>query len=157
MYNTSKTLRRRLSVIHVISSSSDSLMNLINDDPVRPHIPFEKRISAGGEIWVLMSEDQPQSVVCVSFQDTIPATEEELFAVVESPTVAVLYTIWAIKAGGGQKLVFAARYRIKDLFPTVKRLVTLSPQTDMARKFHLRNGAIELRMNATTVNFEYNL
>ena len=35
------------------------------------------------------------------------------------------------------------------------RLVTLSPLTDMARKFHLRNGAVELQVNETTQNFEY--
>jgi hypothetical protein len=35
------------------------------------------------------------------------------------------------------------------------RLITLSPLTDMARKFHLNNGAKELRVNKTTVNFEY--
>ena len=144
-------------MIHVISSLDDPLIELVNSDPVRPHIPIEKRIGDSGEVWVLMADDQPQSVVCVSFQNTIPATEEELFAAVENPTVAVLYTIWAIKAGGGQKLVFAARDRIKELFPSVTRLVTLSPQTDMARKFHLRNGAVEYRKNQTTVNFEYSL
>ena len=144
-------------MIHVISSLDDPFIELVNSDPVRPHIPLETRIGKGGEIWVLMADNQPQSVVCVSFQDTIPSTEEELFSPVENPTVAVLYTIWAIKVGGGQKLVFAARDRIKELFPTVTRLVTLSPQTDMARKFHLRNGAVEYRKNETTVNFEYSL
>ena len=38
---------------------------------------------------------------------------------------------------------------------TVKRFVTLSPCTEMARKFHLQNGAIELRQNEWTVNYEY--
>jgi len=37
------------------------------------------------------------------------------------------------------------------------RLVTLSPMTDMARKFHTKNGAKELRVNKNTVNFEYDM
>ena len=39
--------------------------------------------------------------------------------------------------------------------PHIKRFVTLSPKTEMAKKFHLRNGATELQENETTVNFEY--
>jgi hypothetical protein len=33
--------------------------------------------------------------------------------------------------------------------------VTLSPKTDMARKFHLKNGAKIFRENEETVNYEY--
>jgi hypothetical protein len=29
--------------------------------------------------------------------------------------------------------------------------------TDMARKFHTKNGAKELRVNKNTVNFEYDM
>ena len=38
---------------------------------------------------------------------------------------------------------------------SILRVITLSPPTDMAKKFHLRNNAIELRVNQDTVNFEY--
>ena len=50
---------------------------------------------------------------------------------------------------------------LKEVYKMIKksnhlnRLVTLSPLTDMARKFHLRNGAVELQVNETTQNFEY--
>jgi len=37
----------------------------------------------------------------------------------------------------------------------VKRFITLSPQTEMARRFHLRNGAVVLQVNTTSVNYEY--
>jgi hypothetical protein len=37
----------------------------------------------------------------------------------------------------------------------IDRLITLSPLTDMARKFHLKNGAKEVQVNLTTQNFEY--
>ena len=39
----------------------------------------------------------------------------------------------------------------------ITRVVTLSPLTDMARKFHLRNGAVELQVNTTSQNFEYEI
>jgi len=39
----------------------------------------------------------------------------------------------------------------------LNRLVTLSPLTDMARKFHLKNGAKEVQVNLTTQNFEYDI
>ena len=39
----------------------------------------------------------------------------------------------------------------------LNRLVTLSPLTDMARKFHLSNGAIEVSVNETSQNFEYKM
>jgi hypothetical protein len=39
----------------------------------------------------------------------------------------------------------------------LNRLVTLSPLTEMARNFHLRNGAHELQVNDKTQNFEYKI
>jgi hypothetical protein len=33
--------------------------------------------------------------------------------------------------------------------------VTLSPKTEMARRFHLKNGASELRENSNTINYIY--
>ena len=39
----------------------------------------------------------------------------------------------------------------------LNRLVTLSPLTDMASNFHLKNGAKELQVNETTQNFEYDI
>ena len=36
-----------------------------------------------------------------------------------------------------------------------KRVVTLSPLTDMARRFHLKNGAKEIATGLVAANFEY--
>ena len=50
---------------------------------------------------------------------------------------------------------------VKEVFKKIKksnhlnRLVTLSPLTEMASKFHSRNGAKLLQVNETTQNFEY--
>ena len=45
--------------------------------------------------------------------------------------------------------------RIEQLFPNITRFVTLSPKTEMAEKFHLRNGAVVFRENEETINYEY--
>jgi len=146
-------------MIYTINSPNDSLCTLIKNDPVRPHIKLEQRIGSHGEIWVLMSEqDEPGAVVCVSWQDFVPTIEEELFQCQSShPTVAVFYTIWSMQPGGGQKLITEAQKKLRNNYPHIQRAVTLSPLTEMARKFHLRNGAVELQTNPTTVNFEYSL
>ena len=39
----------------------------------------------------------------------------------------------------------------------LNRPITLSPLTEMARNFHLNNGAIELQVNEETQNFEYKI
>ena len=44
---------------------------------------------------------------------------------------------------------------IKQHYPSIKNFVTLSPKTEMARRFHLKNGARVMRENADTVNYEY--
>ena len=39
----------------------------------------------------------------------------------------------------------------------LNRLVTLSPLTTMAERFHLKNGAKLLQVNDDTQNFEYDI
>ena len=65
------------------------------------------------------------------------------------------YTIWSYAPGAGRKLIFDAVEHIKQNNKDITRFVTLSPKTDMAKKFHTRNGAIVFRENEETVNYEY--
>ena len=50
---------------------------------------------------------------------------------------------------------------VKEVFKKIKnsnhlnRLVTLSPLTEMATRFHSKNGAKLLQINQSTQNFEY--
>ena len=60
------------------------------------------------------------------------------------------------KKGGGKHMVNEVYKMIKNS-NHLSRLVTLSPLTDMARKFHLKNGAKEVQVNLTTQNFEYDI
>jgi hypothetical protein len=137
----------------------DPLMELIKEDPVRPHIPPHQRVGNNASVWVLLNEqDEPQSVVCVAFTDTVPTQEQQLFSYQGTDaTVAVLYTIWAIEKGGGQAMIVHARNHVKTNLGHIQRFVTLSPLTDMATKFHIKNGAQLLQINSHTQNFEYTL
>jgi hypothetical protein len=140
----------------VLNTPNNSLAELIKGDPVRPHIPIEERFN-NGEVWMLINEqDDVEAVLCVSWQDFVPESESQLFQCnSDIPNVAVFYSIWSLAPGAGTRMIFEAQKRLLHNHPHVEKVMTLSPLTEMARKFHLRNGAREFRMNPTTVNFEY--
>jgi len=138
-----------------ITNPIHQLLQFIKDDPVRPDIPAEFRVSNGRTVVALEEEDKPQAMVCVSFHDFVPESVEDLDKVTEMPTTAVFYTIWSYKPGAGRELLVKAVEEIKQRHPSVNRFVTLSPKTEMAKRFHLKNGAFIFRENSDTVNYEY--
>ncbi len=138
-----------------ITDMTDSLLSFIKDDPVRPEIPIAYRVAPNRIIAATIDDEQPSAIVCISFHDFVPAEVKDLDITSSQPTTAVFYTIWSYKAGSGANLLRKAVPQIKENFPSVNRFVTLSPKTEMARKFHLKNGAIVLRENTDTINYEY--
>tara|TARA_Y100001970_G_scaffold277322_1_gene381299 strand:- start:970 stop:1530 length:561 start_codon:yes stop_codon:yes gene_type:complete len=137
-------------------------------DPIRPELDNEFRTSYGRKIYGVKYQNEIHAVMCFAFTNQIPKTVYELDifsrdAFLQSATrdqnvgkIAVAYTVWSKKKGGGKLIV-------KEVFKMVKqsnhlnRLITLSPLTEMARNFHLKNGASEIQVNETTQNFEYNI
>lgn len=142
-------------MIRFITDLTDNLLNFIKDDPVRPEIPLAYRVAKNRLIAATMDDDKPSAIVCISFHDFVPAEVKDLDVTSSNPTTAVFYTIWSYKAGSGANLLRKAVPQIRQQFPSVNRFVTLSPKTEMARNFHLRNGAIVLRENLETINYEY--
>lgn len=142
-------------MLQFIKDLSNKLLEFIKDDPVRPEISTEFRVSDGRMVAALVNEDKPDAIVCVSFHDYVPESVEGLKQTTQVPTTAVFYTIWSYKNGKGQQLLIEAVKGIQKEYPTITRFVTLSPKTDVARRFHLRNGAIIFRENDDTVNYEY--
>lgn len=138
-----------------IKDLTDKLLEFIKDDPVRPEIPTDFRVSNGRMVAALVEEEKPDAMVCVSFHDFVPQDTNDLNNTAQLPTTAVFYTIWSYKAGKGQELLIEAVRGIQRDYPSVTRFVTLSPKTEMARRFHLKNGAIIFRENVDTVNYEY--
>ena len=144
-------------MLHTITSLTDSFCSLVADDPVRPEIALEFRVSDTSEIIVLQDDyGKPTAVVCVLYRDSVPRSVDELmeFASYE-PIVAVFYTIWSYVPGAGRRLIVAARRDIQTRRPNIVKYVTLSPPTEMARVFHIRNGAQVLNINQDSVNYSY--
>ena len=143
-------------MLQYIKDISHTLLSFIKDDPVRPEIPADFRVSDGRIVAALTDEEQnPEAMVCVSFHDFVPEDVDGLNKTSTVPTTAIFYTIWSYKSGKGKELLYRAVKGIQEQYPSVTRFVTLSPKTNMARRFHLKNGAIVLRENIDTTNYEY--
>jgi hypothetical protein len=144
-------------MLHIIQDLSDNLLSLIKDDPVRPEIPLEDRVNHNSSIFVLRDEvtNEPLAVTCVKFLDGIPAKVDDLAEAAVHTNTAVFYTIWSYAAGAGRRLIQEAQAEIQKQQPEIDTYVTLSPKTEMARKFHLKNGAEVYRENETSVNYWY--
>lgn len=142
-------------MLHTITDITHPLLSWIKDDPVRPEIPLEYRVSSGRAVFALDGGERPAAIVCVSYHDRVPTSVRELDQTSEIPTTAIFYTIWSYTAGSGRVLLQQAVDAIRQARPTVTRFVTLSPPTETARRFHLKNGASVLQTNETTVNYEY--
>ena len=123
----------------------------IEKDPVRPHINANTRMAPGREMYHI----DEQAFICLAFTDKIPVSEAELISS-NVGDIAVAYTVWSLKKGLGRKIIFETQKRIQDTF-RFSRLVTLSPKTEMAVKFHLSNGATLLQESDHAYNFEYNI
>ena len=139
-----------------------------NEDPIRPELDVKFRTSHGRKIYGVKYKGEIYAVMCFAYTNEIPKNVNELDkfshdAFLQSAQrdqnvgqIAIAYTVWSKKRGGGKLIV-------KEVFKKIKksnhlnRLVTLSPLTDMARNFHLRNGATELQVNKETQNFEYKI
>ena len=130
--------------------------HLITGDPVRPHIPFEKRMGNGRNVVVLDDNEEVGAVVCTALVNSVPTTEEELFQYADPMgDILIAYTVWSYTKGSGRTIINQLRESAID--ENCARLVTLSPKTEMAEKFHISNGATCISRNETTNNFEYNL
>ena len=137
-----------------------------DEDPVRPELDNVFRRSYGRKIYGVKYKGEIYAVMCFAYTNEIPKNVEELDkfshdAFLQSAQrdqnvgqIAIAYTVWSKKKGGGKLIV-------KEVFKKIKksnhlnRLITLSPLTEMATKFHTKNGAKLIRINETTQNFEY--
>jgi hypothetical protein len=137
-----------------ITQIDDPLLAHLKDDPVRPEIPAEFRVAVNRFVLALV-ENQVRAMVCVSLQNAVPAAVEDLGYTDTDVDTAIFYTIWSYVPGAGTELLLSAVDNIRERYPAIKRFVTLSPKTEMARRFHIKNGAVVFRENPDTVNYEY--
>ncbi len=136
------------------------------EDPVRPELDNNFRTGFGRKIYGVEYQNEIHAVMCFAYVNKIPKSVDELEklstdAFLQSAMrdqkggqIAIAYTVWSKKRGGGKLIV-------KEVFKKIKksnhlnRLVTLSPLTEMATNFHKRNGAKLIQINKNTQNFEY--
>ena len=136
-------------------------MDLFKDDPVRPNLNPKFRLTEN-RVNFLLTQDftKPCAIICVAFTKDIPKTEKQLeMYSINKLSVnydkAIFYTIWSYSKGAGKDILFNTVFWLKKNKPEIKRYITMSPKTEMARNFHLKNGAYELKSNRETINFEY--
>ena len=138
----------------------------IEEDPVRPELDNNFRTGYGRKIYGVKYLGEIHAVMCFAYTNKVPKSVDELEKLSTDAflqtamrdqsggQIAIAYTVWSKKKGGGKLIV-------KEVFKKIKksnhlnRLITLSPLTDMATKFHERNGAKLIQINETTQNFEY--
>ena len=137
-----------------------------NEDPVRPELDIIFRRSHGRKIYGVKYMGEIHAVMCFAYTKHIGRNVEELDkfsqdAFLQSTLrgqnvgqIAIAYTVWSKKRGGG-KLIVKEVYKKVKKSNHLNRLVTLSPLTEMATKFHTKNGAKLLQVNEKTQNFEY--
>ncbi len=141
----------------------------INEDPVRPELDLTFRQTYGRKILGLKDDEGDiAAIMCFAFTDKVPKTVEEMEKLSNDAalqathragvqgSIAIAYTVWAKKKGGGRAIVNEV-YKMVKKSNHLNRLVTLSPLTKMARNFHIKNGAKELQVNEKTQNFEYDI
>jgi hypothetical protein len=141
----------------------------VAEDPVRPELDLKFRQSYGRKIFGLKDDvGEIAAIMCFAFTNEVPKTVEEMEALSHDAalqsvhragvqgSIAIAYTVWAKKKGGGRAIVNEV-YKMVKKSNHLNRLVTLSPLTEMARNFHIKNGAKELQVNETTQNFEYDI
>jgi hypothetical protein len=140
----------------------------IKDDPVRPELDVVFRRSYGRKIFGVKYKNEICAIMCFGFTNKIPKSIKELDLMTRDAylqsalrdqrigKIAIAYTIWSKKKGGG-KLIVKEGFKMIKKSNYLNRLITLSPLTKMARNFHLNNGAIELQVNKETQNFEYKI
>lgn len=141
--------------LYRVRDLADPLIAVIADDPVRPHIAVSQRLTDTAEILLLRDHTVTTAVTCMQWLSTIPHSESDLLAGDVNHTVAVFYTIWSYQPGAASELLRTSVAWLLQSQPDLTDIVTLSPPTEMARRFHLKNGAEMYRYNGDTVNYRY--
>ena len=157
----------------MITNIGKEIVNtIIKDDPVRPHLDADFRTSSHREVYALYEDKYAEqhfpdndikAVICVAYTNEVPKDEHELDLYSQQAcqdgqrgNIAVFYTVWSYSKGAGREIVNTVAKQLHD-DKRATRFVTLSPLTEMAEKFHLRNGAELLEKHNSCQNFEYTL
>jgi hypothetical protein len=141
--------------LSIINSYSDQWIKVLGRDPVRPHIKFWERIASNREVFVINDGIFVKSVLCAAYLGDVPRDEIELLTIPTYYNIVCFYSIWSNERGYGKKILDHTLNHLRCVRPYITKVVTLSPKTEMASRFHLGNGAKLYRDNENSVNYEY--
>ena len=156
----------------ITNTGKEIVDTIIKDDPVRPHLDADFRTSSHREVYALYEDKYAEqhfpdndikAVICVAYTNEVPKDEHELDLYSQQAcqdgqrgNIAVFYTVWSYSKGAGREIVNTVAKQLHNE-KRAERFITLSPLTDMAERFHLRNGAELLEKHNSCQNFEYTL
>jgi hypothetical protein len=128
-----------------------------SSDPIRPHLRADFKTAPGRGVFGLRGKDGGwKAFMCYARTSAVPRNITELEKLTnKNSSIIIPYTVWSNEKGAGREIINQVLRMAQCVEYNITRVVTLSPLTLMARNFHIRNNAKELRMNETTVNFEY--
>ena len=114
-----------------------------SEDPVRPELNVSFRRSYGRKIYGVKYKKEIHAVMCFAYTNEIPKNVEELDKFSQDAhlqsthrgqnvgQIAIAYTVWSKKKGGGKLIVKEVYKKIKKS-NHLNRLVTLSPLTELS-------------------------
>ncbi|MDB4783682.1 hypothetical protein OAG45_00390 [bacterium] len=156
----------------ITNIGTEVINTIIKDDPVRPHLTTDFRTSSHREVYALYEDkyaeqhfpdEDIKAIICVAYTNEVPKDEYELDLFSQAACqdgqrghIAVFYTVWSYSKGAGREIVNTVAKELHDN-ERATRFVTLSPLTEMAERFHIKNGAELLEKHDSCQNFEYTL
>jgi hypothetical protein len=162
----------------LIKCNAADHLYLIDDDPVRAKLFKDNsaRFEDPFHVYAEVNNETGEiaAVVCVIICKFVPQDEYQLKLIAmgkvtqieeklaereemygELGTVLCPYSIWSYQKGHGRKLINNLLEAAPIMHPEVDAVITMSPHTHTAMKFHLSNGAGIFSSNEKTVNYEY--
>ena len=141
---------------YTLENVTDNVDAWFNKDPVRPELGVEFKREVGRAVFGLKDESgEYKAFLCMARTIDVPIDTTGLDTLTSMfGEIAVPYSVWSYQKGAGREIINQV-LTLMQRAKTVSRVITLSPLTDMARNFHIRNGAVEIQRNEDTVNFEY--
>jgi len=162
----------------LIKCNAADHLYLIDDDPVRAKLFKDNsaRFEDPFHVYAEVNNETGEiaAVVCVIICKFVPQDEYQLKLIAmgkvtqieeklaereemygELGTVLCPYSIWSYQKGHGRQLINNLLEATPVMHPEVDAVITMSPHTHTAMKFHLSNGAGIFSSNEKTVNYEY--
>ena len=151
---------------------------LLADDPIRPKLFKDNsvRFEDPFHVYAEVNDETGEiaAIVCTIVCKFVPQDEYQIKLIAmgktkqiekqlkerekiygQLGTVLCPYSIWSYQKGHGRKLISNLLEATPVMHPEVDAVITMSPHTHTAMKFHLNNGAGLFSTNEETVNYEY--